>query len=163
LSLHRFKGTFDDMLNVNTPTLLPVRLPGVVGNRYLAIVLEQGGKYSVEPSDSDELISREVLRSLWEGEAWLVWRDGIGLSSVSSVGDRGDTVAGIQGRLKGAGFFRGVTNGIFGKETLAAVRAFQADAGLPVDGRVGPQTLIRLSQVGGMDDAIALTQEGRAL
>lgn len=70
-----------------------------------------------------------------------------------SYGARGDDVKKIQTRLKQWGFYKGSVDGIFGSGTLAAVKAFQKNSGLTVDGIVGPKTAaalgITLSSSGG--------------
>ena len=53
--------------------------------------------------------------------------------------DSGDAVRRLQTRLNAHGF-KLATDGIFGKGTDAAVRAFQKAKGLAVDGKVGKQT-----------------------
>jgi len=55
-------------------------------------------------------------------------------------GSRGDLVVWAQEHLRAAGQARLPITGIFGKLTRAAVRAFQADQGLPVDGTIGTDT-----------------------
>jgi peptidoglycan hydrolase-like protein with peptidoglycan-binding domain len=71
------------------------------------------------------------------------------------IGERGDPVARVQEALVAAGFAMplstkptGEMDGIFGPETLRVVRAFQAENGLLVDGRVGRQTLGALDRQG---------------
>ncbi len=54
-------------------------------------------------------------------------------------GSRGDMVVWAQQHLVGAGAEVPVT-GIFGKQTRAAVRAFQDEKGMPVDGQIGTET-----------------------
>lgn len=46
----------------------------------------------------------------------------------------------IQGRLKTEGYYKGEIDCVIGDGTEAAIRAFQADNGLPQVGRVGPAT-----------------------
>ncbi|SPF45612.1 conserved exported hypothetical protein [Candidatus Desulfosporosinus infrequens] len=46
----------------------------------------------------------------------------------------------VQTELTQLGYNTGPVEGIFGSETLAAVKAFQTTEGLPVDGIVGPQS-----------------------
>lgn len=60
-------------------------------------------------------------------------------------GDRGDDVRRLQEVLAGLGYDLGDADGIFGPRTAAAVREFQADLGIGVDGLVGPETLGRLT------------------
>ncbi|HEY8347333.1 MAG TPA: peptidoglycan-binding domain-containing protein, partial [Symbiobacteriaceae bacterium] len=61
-------------------------------------------------------------------------------------GSTGAAVRGLQRTLAKLGFYRGPIDGIFGPRTEAAVRAFQRSVGLRVDGIVGPQTRMALSQ-----------------
>ncbi len=59
-------------------------------------------------------------------------------------GSSGDDVARIQKALQDAGVYQGTPDGVFGDQTEAAVKAFQAQAGLTADGIVGPATWARL-------------------
>ncbi|WP_313177826.1 peptidoglycan-binding domain-containing protein [Stenotrophomonas sp.] len=64
-------------------------------------------------------------------------------------GERGDEVKALQGRLAALGYTAADgkalgTDGIFGKDTLAAVKQFQANNGLDDDGKAGRLTLARL-------------------
>lgn len=56
-------------------------------------------------------------------------------------GSRGETVRLIQTKLKRWGYYFGSVDGIFGSQTLKAVKYFQSKNGLAVDGIVGPATL----------------------
>jgi cell wall-associated NlpC family hydrolase len=55
-------------------------------------------------------------------------------------GDRGEDVRRTQRRLQMHGFDPGPADGIFGRRTDAAVRAFQKAKRLEVDGIIGPKT-----------------------
>lgn len=55
-------------------------------------------------------------------------------------GSHGSDVEALQGALEAAGYDCGGVDGSFGAHTEAAVRAFQRDHGLSVDGVVGPRT-----------------------
>lgn len=54
--------------------------------------------------------------------------------------DRGAAVSELQQGLRDGGYAPGPVDGIFGPRTEAAVRAFQTDRGIEVDGIVGRQT-----------------------
>ena len=56
-------------------------------------------------------------------------------------GSYGETVTEIQEKLSQWGYYSGEIDGIYGSQTEAAVRQFQAKNGLTVDGIAGPATL----------------------
>ncbi len=66
----------------------------------------------------------------------------------------------VQQDLTDLGFYSGPINGVFGPVTTAAVKRFQARAGLPADGIAGPQTMAALNLALGNDstDAVDLLQ-----
>lgn len=61
--------------------------------------------------------------------------------ALSKYGSRGEEVRLIQTKLKRWGYYSGNIDGIFGSQTLSAVKWFQSKNGLTVDGIVGPKTL----------------------
>ena len=61
-------------------------------------------------------------------------------------GRNGLDVAWAQRRLRRAGRYSGAVDGIWSPETVAAVRAFQGQAGLLADGIVGPDTFLALGR-----------------
>jgi len=56
------------------------------------------------------------------------------------------TVLALQRRLSSLGFNPGPLDGIWGRQTLAAVKAFQKANGLTIDGIVGPKTTAALNR-----------------
>ncbi len=66
-----------------------------------------------------------------------------------SQGNAGDAVKRLQQLLLAKGFDPGPLDGVFGPRTLAAVRDFQREGSLSVDGVVGPQTWGALVGTGG--------------
>jgi hypothetical protein len=56
--------------------------------------------------------------------------------------------AGLQVALRAYGLYGGAIDGIAGPKTVAATKAFQRRAGLPVDGRAGPRTRRALGPLG---------------
>ena len=61
-----------------------------------------------------------------------------------SEGSTGVAVRGLQRRLLAQGYDLGEIDGRFGPKTEAAVKGFQGDFGLEVDGIVGPNTWDKL-------------------
>ncbi|NJR18469.1 MAG: CHAP domain-containing protein [Calothrix sp. CSU_2_0] len=90
------------------------------------------------------------------GEAWNLKYDSRGMVEIGGIeasdfelpaltrilrqGTKGEDVKALQRVLNALGFNAGVVDGDFGENTEAAVRAFQARAGITIDGEVGPQT-----------------------
>ena len=61
--------------------------------------------------------------------------------ALSKYGSRSDEVKQIQTKLKRWGYYNGNVDGIYGSQTLSAVKWFQSKNGLSVDGIAGPKTL----------------------
>ena len=73
---------------------------------------------------------------------------------------RGDDVLALQRLLNRLGFDSGREDAIFGPQTAAALREFQRNSGLSVDGIAGPATLDALSRVEPMaDGSVASVRE----
>ncbi|WP_408009339.1 C40 family peptidase [Pseudalkalibacillus sp. A8] len=66
-------------------------------------------------------------------------------TSVLDRGDRGQEVESLQTELEALGYYTYNLDGIFGPITEKAVKDFQAEQGLTVDGLAGPETLEALS------------------
>ncbi|MBL8953471.1 MAG: penicillin-insensitive murein endopeptidase [Myxococcaceae bacterium] len=65
-----------------------------------------------------------------------------------TIGSRGQDVRNLQTQLEAAGYELGDIDGIFGRRTAAAVRAFQQAQGIRVDGIAGTETAGKLRNVG---------------
>ena len=63
------------------------------------------------------------------------------VEALSKYGSRGEEVRQIQTKLKRWGYYNGSVDGIYGSQTLAAVKSFQRKNRLTVDGIAGPKTL----------------------
>lgn len=64
--------------------------------------------------------------------------------SLSKYGSTGNEVKQIQTKLKNWGYYNGNIDGIYGSKTFEAVKKFQKNNGLKVDGIVGEKTLATL-------------------
>lgn len=63
------------------------------------------------------------------------------VNALSKYGSTGSEVRTIQEKLKRWGYYTGNVDGIYGSQTVAAVKRFQQKNGLTVDGIAGPKTL----------------------
>ncbi|MBE5783540.1 MAG: hypothetical protein E7329_09545 [Clostridiales bacterium] len=61
------------------------------------------------------------------------------------LGSTGDDVRSLQRKLRELGFYKGSIDGDFGAGTETAVKAFQKQYGLTVDGKAGSNTLAKLA------------------
>lgn len=89
---------------------------------------------------ADDATQRRIEKSIGNG-----YRKGGGV--VMSEGNRGDDVAEFQQALINAGFLNDSADGVYGKATVKAVRAFQKDRGLPVSGVIDEETYAALGGI----------------
>lgn len=64
--------------------------------------------------------------------------------ALSKYGSRGEEVKTIQEKLKRWGYYSGNVDGIYGTQTVEAVKSFQRKNGLTVDGIAGEKTLAKM-------------------
>jgi peptidoglycan hydrolase-like protein with peptidoglycan-binding domain len=86
---------------------------------------------------------------MWYGKLYLTLEDGKYRGAVLKQGMQGARVQAVQQVLKDLGYFSDVPSGRFDTQTLQAVKDFQRDHQLTVDGYVGRQTLMVLWHFGG--------------
>ena len=92
----------------------------------------------------------EVLEREWTGQAWLFWRDFEGLGpTVLESPARGPRVARLQGLLGRVGHYQGPGHGLFDRDTMDAVLAFQRSRYIVADGVVGRLTRVVLYAAAG--------------
>ena len=66
-------------------------------------------------------------------------------TGVLKLGSQGQEVRTVQKKLKELGFYKGTVDGDFGEATEKAVKEFQKQYGLTVDGKVGSATMAKLA------------------
>ena len=91
----------------------------------------------------------QELRRLWYGKLYLTLEEGKYRGVVLRQGMQGARVQAIQQVLKELGYFPDVPSGRFDAQTFYAVKGFQRDNRLVIDGHVGRQTLMVLWHFGG--------------
>lgn len=68
-------------------------------------------------------------------------KDNYSVYTLSKLGSQGDEVKRIQKKLKSLGYYKGAVDGVYGTNTLKAVKSFQKNCGLKADGIAGPKTI----------------------
>lgn len=66
---------------------------------------------------------------------------------ILQIGSRGEDVAKVQQSLRRLGYYKAQSDGIYGPNTAQAVKAFQQEMGLTVDGEVGQETYVQLQKM----------------
>ena len=75
------------------------------------------------------------------------------VDALSRLGSQGQEVTEIQTRLKNWGYYDGAVDGVYGKKTEDAVKAFQRKNSLTPDGVAGPATLAKIGISSSSDSA----------
>lgn len=141
LKVSRVRGSLAALLQLNYPVLIKERETG----RLIAILEEREDGFMVAPSATNQHISFSGLTAIWNGEAFLFWRNPMALSSVMP-GSGLKEVKALQELLKAAGKTNLKIDGIYGAQTSAALTSFQRDQGLDLSDTIGMPTLLRLYQ-----------------
>jgi N-acetylmuramoyl-L-alanine amidase len=82
-----------------------------------------------------------IILIILSGTAYLIISRNSTVEALSKYGSQGEEVKTIQEKLKRWGYYSGSVDGIYGSQTLAAVKLFQKKNGLTVDGIAGEKTL----------------------
>ena len=101
-----------------------------------------------------------ALKSALSGQVIVDPPEGISSATfkVLERGDQNNQVSQLQQQLKDAGYYHMEITGIFGPQTEKAVRAFQRDHQLTVDGIAGPKTFNQLKQASSKVESIEKKQ-----
>ncbi len=144
LSLLRFSGNLGALLRLDSPALLELNIPGAQGKRFIALTGVKGDLLQTRPAIAGkEWISPVELEHYWTGQGFVPWKNTMNLPSLGT-GSTGESVRHLQGLLAESKLYGGPATGVYDRDTLSAVRAFQAANGLGPDGVAGQRTLILL-------------------
>jgi general secretion pathway protein A len=148
------------LVNLNTPAILEMSLPGLTDKRFLAISALKGERFSIAPSfPGKDSIHMEELRSLWSGTALIYWRNYLDIPNIEDPGLNAREVGNLKKLLRSAGLSIGDMNTIYDRETVEAVTRFQGLRQIPQDGKVGPKTLLLLYQESADYNPVRLKQD----
>ena len=118
----------------------PGPIDGISGSRTVAAVTAFQADAKLKPDGLAGRITRLALEKHYES-ANVATNSGTSTPGILRNGDRGSEVQRVQQLLASAGYSPGPADGIFGSKTELAVKEFQDDKGLRVDGLVGSNTL----------------------
>ena len=138
--------TLGELLNYGYPCILRVRqnLPDRLKYVVLMNIID-GDLIIGHPRLGKIRVGRDELLKFWTGRAFILWRDPIPDCRVLKRPMQGEDVSILQGLLAKLGYLsEDDVTGVFGEVTEEAVREFQRDRNLTVDGVVGPRTKMML-------------------
>jgi general secretion pathway protein A len=141
---------FNTVISTDSPAILELNVPGLSGNRYLALTGIKDDRLIVEPALAGHpSFAPEELRKLWSGRAYVFWKNFMSIPRIPSSAARAPEIGRLQKMLASNGFADVSQSGVYDAGTARAVKAFQRSRGLEVDGIVGGKTLLFLYREGG--------------
>jgi general secretion pathway protein A len=145
LRILQFRGNLDELLQIDSPCILELSLPGVTGNRYLALIEHTNGQFIVgAPQSNYTHLSDSELTGIWTGRAFIPWRNLHKLPDHIELSSNAAQIGMLQQMLVQAGTLSSKPSNAFDHATREAVKNFQVSRHLPADGVPGPHTLILL-------------------
>jgi general secretion pathway protein A len=144
--------TLQDLKRLNHPAVLKLFdsgdkpffavLSGIEGS---AVTLMMGG--------GAHQVDREDLQKHWRGEYTLLWRPPPDYRGEIKVGEKGQGIAWLRLQLS---IIQGKSEvptdeAVFDNSMMEELKRFQKEQGIEADGIAGPQTLIRLNALTGLD------------
>lgn len=129
----------------NSPCLLEMFVPQETTPRYVVLAELGTARAKIICGDSSPMeLSLDLLDEFWLRRAFIFWQDFERLDEILKFGDRGASVVWLQAGLQALGLYTGELTGFYNKATETAVRRFQQDNYLLLDGIVGPRTRLTL-------------------
>ena len=155
-------GNLSMMRLLDLPAMVTLRVPGVPGLRYAALLGVAPSHVSLSVDGAACRVDATTFEHFWTGQARVLWRDFEALGGPLQPGVRGIAVVQLQQLLQRTGVLDGEPSGVYDGATQRAVVAFQRAHELDADGVVGPLTRIVLYGVAGAYQRPSLGPDARA-
>lgn len=146
------QATLQELQRLNHPAVLKLFDSG---DRPLFAVLSgiEGSAVTLMIGGGAHQVDREELQKHWRGEYTLMWRPPPDYRGEIKVGEKGRGIAWLRLQLS---IIHGrnevpADEAVFDHSMLEELKRFQSEQGIEVDGIAGPQTLIRLNALTGLD------------
>jgi hypothetical protein len=151
LEVTAFNTGMLQLARLSRPCLIEVSVNPITTHTTLSVLLRVGKDrvFMYEEPAGVTSLSRREFQQRWFGKLYLSLEQSQYRGANLSQGMHGTHIQALQKVLQGLGYFPGPASGYFDVQTLQAVKAFQRDNQLVVDGYVGPRTLMMLFHVGG--------------
>jgi len=138
------RGNWNDLKSYNLPAILTLT-DGSGTPHQLVVTAVDGGQVTFKAGSASARFPLSAAGPFWYGEYLLLWRPDTAAAAPLLPGMTGTSVQWLRSRL--AGLKHGTDTGVssYDDSLVAAVKEFQTDQHLRVDGIAGEETLVRLS------------------
>ena len=135
----------EGLRSVNLPCILEMFIPQEFKPRYTALASldEENATILYDGAQTFELPS-DLLDEFWLRRAFVFWKDFEHLDELLKPGDTSEQVRWLKASLQMLGYYNGQLTEEFDSVTEEAVRNFQREKHLLLDGIVGPKTKLVL-------------------
>lgn len=135
----------DGLRSANLPCMLEMFIPQELRPRYAVLLELDDDKARILYGDGQSLkVPLQLLDQFWLRRAFVFWKDFEDVGEIIRTGDYGSAVVWLQSSLQSVGLYSGEPSGVFDNATEEAVRRFQRENNLLLDGVVGPKTRLVL-------------------
>ncbi len=150
LAITRFDTGMQQLQRLSRPCLIAVTLdPSAPQTTLWVFVQAQKDDILIyQEPEGIKRVPRRLFEQQWYGTVYLTLEAERYRDTLLTQGMRGEPIEKLQHVLNDLGYFQGQVSGFFELQTLKAVKAFQRDHQLNVDGHVGPRTLMLLQHFG---------------
>jgi general secretion pathway protein A len=152
LAIARFDTGMQQLQQLSRPCLIAMTLDPSQPQTTLRVFVQaqDDAVHIYREPDGVQRIPRHLFEQQWYGIMYLTLEADRYRDIMLVHGMQGDSVEKLQNILHALGYFQGPVSGYFESQTLNAVKAFQRDHRLHIDGQVGPRTLMLLQHIGGL-------------
>jgi general secretion pathway protein A len=144
-------GDWDLVSRINLPAIVSLKNPKQPGHVYLCLVARRDGMLQLEDRPGGQMVETTYasLKAYMEGPIHIFWKNLLGFDMIIGYGSDDRAVLMVKNLLRKIGYHHISLNPEFDATTRKAIRHFQADHDLKVDGLVGPITKIMLLRESG--------------
>jgi general secretion pathway protein A len=145
LLIRRIQGDLNLIKKMNLPAILEINLPERLFPSYLTVSNINEDSITIKNMDHTfMMLDKDALESVWQGVAYLPWKDFLSLTGTISLNSSKDSIIMLKMLLRDIGFKEVEISPEYDTLTIQAVKKIQKKYGIDIDGVVGSATKIAL-------------------